>query len=141
MRNAFIGLLLLLTFSFKTKEQVISEKELVGSWKVLKIQTTLEDHIPQDQKANKDRFENALLQSKFYFEADKNFSFDISLEDLQIKKAHWKFDSSTNSIIIQEWKDINNDKFILMEVVVKKEGEKILFILSEAFTTLEMKKE
>jgi len=87
-----------------------------------------------------DMLRNAFLKSKFEFKADGNFSFDFELEEMRIKDGHWKYNELTKSFIIQDWKDKDTDESVLMEIFTKKVDNKILFLLTESFFTLEMKK-
>jgi hypothetical protein len=83
----------------------------------------------------------AFLNSKFNFKKDKNFSFDIEFNEIKLKNKHWKLDKLTQSFIIQNWKDKDTNKSKLMETATRKDGNKILFMISETFPELEMLKE
>ena len=54
--------------------------------------------------------------------------------------VHWKYDGKTRSFIMQEWKDKDTDDYLLMEILTKKEGDKIYFTMEEMYFVLEVKK-
>jgi len=140
MKNRIFSTLLLLTvITVKAFSQQISEKEIVGKWMVVKVNLT-DTNIPKDQKEMIELLKDAFLKSSFSFKEDKSISFDFEIEGMQISKGHWKFNPSNNTLVIQEWKDRNTNDFILMEISIRKEGEKILFSVAETFLELEMKK-
>ncbi|NQX81207.1 MAG: hypothetical protein HRT66_04320 [Flavobacteriaceae bacterium] len=97
--------------------------------------------LPPEQKQQMEMLKTAFLESKFIFKDDKNFSFDFKFEEMRIKNGHWKYNDLTKSFIIQEWKDKETEKSKLMEMTAKKDGDKVIFLLSETFFTLEMRKE
>jgi hypothetical protein len=122
-----------------TKAQSLTESEISGVWKVAKIHIL--NKIPQDQKQTLELVTKAFLKSKFNFKPDKNFSFDIEFNDIKIKNKYWKLDKLTQSFIVQDWKDKDTNKSKLMEIATRKDGNKILFMISETFLELEMLKE
>jgi hypothetical protein len=137
-------LLLLIAFfaliAFNVNAQNLNEKEIVGTWKVLNVRMLGNEKIPADKKGELAALKKAFLKSVFHFESDKNFSFDFDHPEMQIKKAHWKYKKSTGSYVIQEWKDKDEERSVLMFIVAKKENGKIIFLLEETPFELEMKK-
>jgi len=137
-------LLLFILFNFLIIRQIdaqnFNEAELAGGWKVVNI-IMLDSEISKEEQASVTLLKNAFLKSKFYFKEDRSFEYKIDVEELQIKKAHWKLRSQTNTVLIQEWKDKSTDDSVLMEIKIKKEKGKILFQIAESPFILEMKKE
>lgn len=135
-----IGLIFLLgSLGLQINAQSLTDKDIVGKWTVSKM--TELGEMPNEQKQTMEMLKGAFLKSKFEFKTDQNFSFDFEFGEMQIKNGHWKYNDSTQSFVIQEWKDKDTDKWKLMEIYTKKEGDKILFLLSESFFTLEMIRE
>ena len=142
MKTKLSKLLFLFTIiCFQVNAQDLTEAEIIGTWKVIKIGFMDNNPFPKDQKAKLESIKKAFLKSKFYFKEDKHFSFDIAFEDMEIKKGHWKINKSTKAFVIQEWKDKDTNKSLLMEITAKREGDKIFFLLSETFIALEMFRE
>ena len=135
-----IGLIFLLgSLGLQINAQSLTDKDIVGKWTVSKM--TELGEMPNEQKQTMEMLKGAFLKSKFEFKTDQNISFDFEFGEMQIKNGHWKYNDSTQSFVIQEWKDKDTDKCKLMEIYTKKEGDKILFLLSESFFTLEMIRE
>jgi len=135
-----IGLFFLFgALGLQVKAQTLTDKTIVGKWSVTKVTELTE--IPVGQEKTMEMLKIAFLKSKFEFKADHNFTFDFEFDEMQIKNGHWKYNDVTKSFVIQAWKNKDTDKWKLMEIYTKKEGAKILFLLSESFFTLEMKQE
>jgi len=122
------------------KGQTLTETDLIGTWKIVKVHN-LSENMPKEEMATLERLKKAFLKAKFVFEADKNFSFDIGENELKINNGHWKINKINGTITIQEWKDKNNSKSILMEILTKRNGTQVKFFISETFFGLEMQKE
>lgn len=134
-----IGLFFLsVIFVIQLNGQTLNKTDIVGKWTVIKLSNLTQ--LPDEQKQTMEMLRNAFLKSSFKFKADGNFTFDFDLEEMRIKDAHWKYNELTNSFIIQDWKDKDTDESILMEIFTKKEDNNILFLLTESFFTLEVKK-
>ena len=131
--------ILTLLISLNTYAQISPEKEIVGTWKVVEVRLLI-DKVQPDQKEKIDMLKKSFLASRFVFKPDKNFSFDFPFKEMQVKNGHWKYSSVTPSYIIQQWKDKDTDAEKLMEIIVKKENGKTLFLIPETFFELEMKK-
>ena len=129
---------LVVIFAIQLNGQTLTKTDIVGNWTVIKLNNLTK--LPDEQKQTMDMLRNAFLKSKFEFKADGNFSFDFELEEMRIKDGHWKYNELTKSFIIQDWKDKDTDESVLMEIFTKKVDNKILFLLTESFFTLEMKK-
>ena len=135
-------ILILLLISSITYGQNITEKEIVGTWKVEKISGDFPD-MPAEQQKQMDALKNAFLKSSFEFKKDKRFNFNIDFMtelDEMMKNVHWKLNSNKTEIIIQEWKDKDTDKYHLMGINVSTRNGKIYFMLTESPFLLEMKK-
>ncbi|HEY3388758.1 MAG TPA: hypothetical protein VGK38_04245 [Prolixibacteraceae bacterium] len=127
------------TFVIQLNGQTLNRTDIIGKWTVIKLNNFTQ--LPDKRKQTMEMLRKAFLKSKFEFKADGNFSFDFELEDMKIKDGHWKYNDLTNSYIIQDWKDKDTAKSVLMEIFTKKENNRILFWLAESFFTLEMGKE
>ncbi|MEZ4933538.1 MAG: hypothetical protein R2788_15630 [Saprospiraceae bacterium] len=119
--------------------QTLSETELIGTWKVSKINKLL-DEVPEGQEQQLEFLKTVFLKAEFEFKEDKNFSFNIGMEEIEMQDVHWKI-ASENSVVIQEWKDKDSDGNLLMVIDIKKEMDKMIFQLAETPITLEMERE
>lgn len=140
MKKGILLLCLFLTIGLQTKAQQCTENEIIGTWSVIKVQF-LSDKIPNDKKQMIEMLKESFLKSKFIFKTDHNFTFDFSFDEMRIKNGHWKFNPTTNSILIQNWNDKEKNNSALMEIFIKKVSDKIIFELSETMLSLEMKNE
>jgi hypothetical protein len=141
MKKITLTLVFLVACLITARSQEIKKETLIGKWKVVKVVTHLEEVVPKESLSKIGEMEDAFLKSSFEFKADGNFNFNINLKDFSIKNAHWKFDAASNSVIVQEWKDKDKPKPMLLELNIQKVGDKIIFIPMETFTELEVKKE
>ncbi|TCC93948.1 hypothetical protein EZ428_04020 [Pedobacter frigiditerrae] len=130
MKQIFSQVLFLLFLAVPAMSQEAIENDLVGSWKVNDVQLlsigTSNELITAAKVLSK-----SFLKAQFEFKVDKHFSFDCDDADMRIKNGHWKYNPKTKSIIIQEWRDRNMGKPILMEMFIKRDGNKFTFLLSE----------
>jgi Domain of unknown function (DUF5004) len=141
MKAKLLKLVLLFTIiSIRINAQNLNETEIVGSWKVVSVHVANDNLFPKDQKAKLAAVKKSFLKSIFKFNADKMFSFDFDIKEMEIKKGHWKIDKMAKTFIIQEWKDKDTNKSQLMEIAAKKVGDKIVFSIAETFMELEMVK-
>ena len=140
MKKEILLLCLFLTIGLQTKAQQFTENEIIGTWSVIKVQF-LSDKIPNDKKQMIEMLKESFLKSKFIFKADHNFTFDFSYDEMRIENGHWKFNPTTGSILIQDWKDKDKNNTGLMEIIVKKNGDKIIFELSETMLSIDVKNE
>ncbi|ALO16971.1 hypothetical protein L21SP5_03358 [Salinivirga cyanobacteriivorans] len=139
MKHLFIIVFFITFLGLNIGAQTLTDSDIVGTWTVKKVNLLIE--LSEEQKQKMKVLEDAFLNSKFEFEADKNFSFLFEFKDMEIQNGHWKYDELSNSFIIQEWKNKETDKGKLMAIKGKREGEKILFFLDESNLVLEMEKE
>ena len=130
---------LVLSLSFQLHAQSFTENEIIGTWTVRQINVLTK--IPDEQKKTADMLKAAFLRSKFIFNSDNTFVFEFELEKMQIQNGHWKYNENTKSFIIQDWKDKDTNDWKLMEIVPKKDGDKIIFQLHDIFIELVMNKE
>lgn len=121
--------------------QELNETEIIGTWKVVKIQAITNTPFSPQEKAEFEMLKKSFLKSVFHFASNHNFSFDFDIPEMRIKNAYWKYGRSTRTYLIQDWKNKNTKKSLLMEITVKKEGDKVIFLVSESFFELEMRKE
>ena len=142
--KAFFLILILTMVANSSNGQGISEKELSGKWKVVNV---IISRIPKAKEIETGKQEAAFLKSTFKFESDKYFTltFENETEDPYIDKmeiygAHWRLDQSARIVVITELKEKDSDKFDLMEIKIKQEGDKIFFFISDTFFKLEVEK-
>src|SRR5262245_16193526 len=130
MKKTLILVLLFAGTNFLTKGQKITKEEITGTWKVLNIEAPMTEISPE-QQAKLDLVKDEFLKSKFIFKENGKFILDIDIEDLKqmMKNTHWRFNHSKSAVIIQEWKYKDKEKPSVMIIEVKKEGEKIFFLL------------
>ena len=141
MKSKILGLFFLILFiSTKTNGQTLTETDLIGTWKVIEVHN-LSDKMPKEEIATMEKLKKAFLKAKFIFKADKKFSFDIGFPDMKIANGHWKINKTNGTITIQEWKDKDSNKSVLMEILTKKNETQVKFLISETFFGLEMQKE
>lgn len=119
--------------------QSLTETEIVGSWSVSKV-NVLDSNVVKEQKDQFNLLKEAFLKSKFIFKADHKFLFDFSYEEMKVKDGYWRQDKSTNNFIIHDWVDKDTKKYVLMDISANKEGNRILFYISQIPFELEVKK-
>jgi hypothetical protein len=117
----------------------IGQEEIVGNWSVIKVHE--DERIPAEQQQTVAMVEKVFLRSKFHFKPDNKFQYDIEIPELNLKNGYWKFGNNSDTILIQDWNDRKTRDRLLMEIVVKKEKDKIFFKIFESSINLEMKKE
>lgn len=119
--------------------QSLTAIEIVGSWSVSKV-NVLDSNVVKEQKDQFNLLKEAFLKSKFTFKPDHRFLFDFSYEEMKVKDGYWRQDKSTNNFIIHDWVDKDTKNYVLMEVSANKEGNRILFYVSQIPFELEVKK-
>lgn len=130
-----------IVFSLSAFSQQINKSELIGKWRVLSAESTLGNLIPEEFKGTLDSLMKGIMIASFEFEENGKFNFTIGVKGLEILNAHWKIDSISNSIVVQEWADKDKEKSMLMEITIEKDHDKTYFLPIETFFKLEMKKE
>jgi len=139
MKKTIWILILILVPSFQLMAQSLTENEITGTWSVKQINVLT--RLPDEQKKSIEILKAAFMRSKFIFNADYTFVFDFELEKMRIQNGHWKYNVQNNSLIIQDWKDRDTNNWKLMEIVPKKEGDKIIFQLHDIYVDLVMNKD
>jgi len=129
---------LLVFIGFNITAQVLTSNDIIGTWNVVKV-NVLEEMSDED-KLTMSMLEAAFLKSAFIFKEDENFSFDFEFEEMKLTNAHWKYNSQTESFDVQDWKDKDTSKRVLMGIKAERQGEKVLFFLPETFLVLEVEK-
>jgi hypothetical protein len=124
--------------TLQSPAQDTSEIDIAGTWKVVNIIELAA--IPKDQDKTVEMYKEAFLKSTFVFQADHYFSFDFDIEKMRVQNGRWKFNTDTKSYIIQDWKDENSNRK-LMEIKVRRDGDKILFLPAGPYFALEMEKQ
>jgi len=114
--------------AFTGSAQVSLGNDIVGRWQVVggEIQTP---KAPKGQTSQIEAYKQMFLHSIFVFKSDNNFNLDIQIDELKIQNGHWKYNAASNSYQIQQWADKEKNNSFLMEIVVKKEGDNVYFIL------------
>lgn len=133
-----ISCLLLVTFS--TYAQTITEKDIIGVWKVKTVKYLLKD-IPKDRMQLAEKLRKEMEKSSYKFNKDHTFYFDCTIPEMSIfNKAHWKLGSKSNAIHIQEWKDKDKAKPLLNNLIIKTEEGKVFFIEADGALLVEVEK-
>ncbi|MBK7762998.1 MAG: hypothetical protein IPI46_06445 [Bacteroidetes bacterium] len=130
-----------LIFSLSAFSQQINKSELIGKWRVVSAESTLGNLIPEEFKSTLDSLMKGIMIASFEFEENGKFNFNFGIQEMAIQNAHWKIDSKSNSIVVQEWADKDKEKSKLMEISIEKEKDKTYFLPIETFFKLEMKKD
>ena len=136
-RRLIIIILLTSAWSVDVTGQSKLEKDIVGVWKPSKIYD-IGAVVPDAHKEQVKVMQEKLLDSKFEFKDDNNFSFESSFKEMAIKNGHWKILADNGEIIIQEWKDKDNPRSVLMSITVLQKDGKTIFMLEETFFAFEM---
>ncbi|MDP4240706.1 MAG: hypothetical protein Q8904_14680 [Bacteroidota bacterium] len=106
--------------------------DVTGKWQVVGGEIQLPTVPADGTTATKKQIaglKEQFLHSVFVFRADHNFDYNIAIDELKIQKAHWRFNASNNRYEIQEWADKDKNNSFLMEIEVKREGDKTFFVL------------
>jgi len=141
MENKFRLSLIFLGMAYlpETEAQSKLETDIIGIWKSSKIYD-IGAVIPDASKNKIELFQKKLLSSKFQFTTDHNFNFESSVTDMSIKNGHWKILGDNGMIVIQDWKDKDKERPVLMGITVLQKNSKTIFILEETFFAFEMVK-
>jgi hypothetical protein len=126
--------MLIVTFNVKAQTSTI-----LGKWRVVDVEYA-QSKLSKEEKQKVEMIKGAFKRSHFEFKTNNMFSFDFEEKDMNIKNAHWKYDSKNASYIIQEWKDKDEVRSVLMEIAVKNKNGKIFFLLTETPFVLEVTK-
>ena len=128
MKKTSLTLVFFLLLAFTSHAQVSLGNDIIGSWQVVggEIQTP---KAPKGQTSQIEAYKQMFLHSIFVFKSDNNFNLDIQIDELKIQNGHWKYNAASNSYQIQQWADKEKNNSFLMEIVVKKEGDNVYFIL------------
>lgn len=113
--------------------------DIIGEWKAIKVYD-MGAVIPDGSKKQIEIFQNRFLKSKFIFKADNNFSFDTPFKEMAISNGHWKILDDNGEVIIQEWKDKDKERPVLMGITVLIKDGKTIFMMEETFFAFEMEK-
>lgn len=118
--------------------QITNDADLVGKWKVIKVKDlvkkrTAEEAIKLSELTK--AFENAT----FTFGTDNKFSFQITIEQLQIKSAFWSLDTAKGIINIAESKKSKN-KGEIMQIDYKSGSGVTMFLMPETGLALKVEK-
>jgi hypothetical protein len=130
-------ILLTLVWSLDVTGQSKLEKDIVGVWKPSKVYD-IGAVVPDTYKEQIKVMQEKLIDSKFEFKDDYNFSFESSFKEMAIKNGHWKILADNAEIIIQEWEDKDKPRSVLMSITVLQKDGKTIFMLEETFFAFEM---
>jgi len=128
MKKTSLIFMFFVLLAFTGSAQVSLGNDIVGRWQVVggEIQTP---KAPKGQTSQIEAYKQMFLHSIFVFKSDNNFNLDIQIDELKIQNGHWKYNAASNSYQIQQWADKEKNNSFLMEIVVKKEGDNVYFIL------------
>ena len=141
MKN-LIFILTLVVLSFSTYSQDNKTSWITGDWTVEKA-TLQSEQLDSEQKQMMQMVLNGFTNSTFSFKASGQFNlqFNYQLEGAMkelyfLENANWKTNNELTEIQI----GTKEDNFSLMGLDVKKEENKVFFLIHESPITLEVKK-
>jgi len=105
---------------------------IVGEWKAVKVHD-IGAVIPEASKKHIEVFQAGFLNSKFIFKSDHNFSFDTPFPEMAINNGHWKILDDNAEVIIQEWKDKDKARPVLMSITILIKEGMTIFMMEETF--------
>jgi hypothetical protein len=135
-----ISFLILSMFS-KVNSQVLSVEEVIGKWKIVSVGLPQELINAPEFKEKAESLAHGFIGKLLEFKADRHFSFDTGIFDLEINEGHWKHNNETGSFLIQEWEDRKTDKKIIMEIMLRNEDGKTMLLFSDADMMMEVVKQ
>lgn len=110
--------------------QTMTDNNLAGKWYV-RTAAISNLELSEEQKLLMNFLQQAMLKSSFEFKKDYNFSFNIEMGDMSMTNVHWKLNPKTQVVSIQEWKDKNEEKSLLMEIQIQQKDGKVFFKLAD----------
>jgi hypothetical protein len=113
--------------------------DIIGEWRAVKVYD-IGAVIPDGSKKQIENFQTKFINSKFTFKADHNFSFDTPFTEMTINNGHWKILEDNGEVVIQEWKDKDKERPVLMGITVLVKDGKTIFMMEETFFAFEMEK-
>jgi Domain of unknown function (DUF5004) len=120
------------TVSYSQKRE-----DLVGSWKIVKVE--LAPDAPPEMKQGLDILSQIMLNSTFQFKENNSFSMDSPDADLATKDGIWQYDSVKKSIRVKE-RPVNGKQGVLMDITVQVKNGKYLFFMDETSVILTVAK-
>lgn len=111
--------------------QSVLPADVVGTWNVVGGEIKTPAAPDKDGEKLVQTFKEHFFHSVFVFESDRNFSFNVGLEDMDIKKAHWKYNAVKQQYEIQQWVDKDKDQAYLIIIVIVREGDKTFISLPD----------
>lgn len=140
MRYLLLAITMFLSFTISKVNAQNINTDVIGKWKVIGMKVDPEG-LSKDDVRKAEMFRSSFLKSTLVFMPDKNFSFDIDIKEIEVKNGHWKYDPKSKTYIIQEWKDKDRERSVLMEIKVDQISGKIFFLIPETPFILEVQKE
>ncbi len=109
--------------------QIVLPADVVGVWKVLGGKVTTPPAKTKDEEELIEMFKYQFLHSVFVFYANNNFDFTIGIDDMSIKKGHWKYNTVKQQYEIQEWSEKDKNISFLMTLNIVREADKTYIII------------
>jgi hypothetical protein len=103
--------------------------DIVGKWKVVGGEINTPKPPTKTMVKQIKDFKEMFFHSVFIFQADHYFNFNIAISEMKIQKGHWKYNENKNRYVIQDWKDKDKINSDLMDIEVKRDGDKTYFVL------------
>ena len=123
--------LLICAISLQLSAQNLSEKELIGIWKVTKATVTVGENSPEQQQI-RNQIKQGLTAAEFEFLQDQSFLFrlpasrpDAIAEMESISGSSWKWNAKDNRMMIGS----SLDGYNLMHLNVVRNQDQISFLL------------
>lgn len=118
--------------------QTITEKNLIGTWKVINLSGETPPALNKEHQIKLDELINAFKNASFEFKKNKTFNFNIDFVELgeMLKNKKWEFDTENFKVNIKD----NTDNGLLMVIDIVKNKDQFMFLLSETPFILEVEK-
>ena len=129
MKKVILTIGCLCLFWSVTMSQTPAYFDIVGKWKVVGGEFNTPKPLTKAIEKQIKVFKELFFHSVFVFQADHNFNFNIAITEMKIQKGHWKYNENKNRYVIQDWKDKDKNNSDLMDIEMKRDGDKTYFVL------------
>jgi hypothetical protein len=145
MKNIFI--IILISAAFKANAQLAPAYNFIGEWVCTDVKITNSDELKANPSAKQalEMMRNIFLQSKFSFNANSAFSFELGIDKSDDAKEMARMFNNNN-----KWK-LNNEKglisigtpqdnYSIMGLTMKEENDYMVFYLDDSPIILKMQR-
>ncbi len=127
MRKIFALVIICLLSIFNLSAQDLDKNELIGIWETKAVSIKSDKQFDDDELQKFEELKELMKNATFNFLANNNFTFTTSIPDLNIDKSKWEINNKTHQIEISSLKG----DFRIMDIIYKKENDKIYFIQTD----------